>query len=94
MWGKYRKKPVVIEAFQLIPKNRDKIERILKSHGHLVKELWRTWDEGESEAPEFTLRIRTLEGVMEAREGYWLIKGVEGELYPCKDSIFRKTYEV
>jgi hypothetical protein len=42
---------------------------------------------------EIGLRIPTLEGVMEATEGDWIIRGVEGELYPCKDSIFRKTYE-
>lgn len=37
--------------------------------------------------------IPTLEGVMIANKGDWLITGVEGEQYPCKDAIFRKTYE-
>ena len=37
--------------------------------------------------------IKTLEGDMLAGKGDWIIKGVEGELYPCKDNIFKKTYE-
>ncbi len=37
--------------------------------------------------------VKTLEGDMLASKGDWLIKGIEGELYPCKDSVFRKKYE-
>ena len=37
--------------------------------------------------------IWTLEGVMTIKEGDWIIKGVEGEFYPCKPDIFEKTYE-
>jgi hypothetical protein len=37
--------------------------------------------------------INTLEGTMRAEVGDWIIEGIEGEHYPCKDSIFRKTYE-
>lgn len=37
--------------------------------------------------------IATLEGTMLAEPGDWIITGVEGEVYPCKDSIFRATYE-
>lgn len=39
------------------------------------------------------MRIPTLEGVMIAREGDYIIRGIEGELYPCKPDIFEKTYE-
>ena len=39
------------------------------------------------------IKIETLEGVMEAVVGDWLITGVKGEQYPCKDDIFRATYE-
>ena len=42
--------------------------------------------------PEIT--IGTLEGNMKAKIGDWIIKGVNGEMYPCKDDIFQKTYEV
>jgi len=38
------------------------------------------------------LLIDTLEGVMTARKGDWIIKGIEGEIYPCKPEIFAKTY--
>ena len=39
------------------------------------------------------LRIWTLEGVMVANIGDWIIKGVKGEFYPCKPDIFQATYE-
>ena len=39
------------------------------------------------------LRIWTLEGVMEAQVGDWIIQGVKGEIYPCKPDIFKATYE-
>lgn len=57
--AKYRKKPVVIEAYQT-----DK-----------------------------ELTINTLEGVMHASAGDYIITGVNGEMYPCKPDIFEKTYE-
>ena len=37
--------------------------------------------------------ISTLEGLHWADEGDWIIRGVQGEFYPCKDAIFRETYE-
>jgi len=37
--------------------------------------------------------IKTLEGVMKAEKGTWIIRGVKGELYPCKAEIFEETYE-
>ena len=39
------------------------------------------------------LEIETLEGVMKANKGDWIIKGVKGELYPCKPDVFEMTYE-
>lgn len=41
-----------------------------------------------------TIFIETLEGTMEARPGDWIIKGIRGELYPCKPDVFEKTYEI
>ncbi len=38
--------------------------------------------------------VKTLEGIMHGNPGDWLVKGVNGELYPVKDEIFRKTYEI
>lgn len=40
------------------------------------------------------LKINTLEGVMKANVGDYIIKGVNGEFYPCKQDIFKKTYEL
>lgn len=55
---KYRKKPIVVEAYQLTSE----------------------------------MKIPTLEGEMTGNPGDYLVKGVEGELYPCKEKIFKKTY--
>lgn len=75
---KYRKKPVVIEAVQFI--NSADIHEFC---GKKVRE-----PVGES-----FLEIETLEGVMKAMPGDFIIKGVKGEFYPCKPDIFEKTYE-
>lgn len=40
-----------------------------------------------------SFEVETLEGTMRGEPGDWLIEGIEGELYPCRDSIFRATYE-
>jgi hypothetical protein len=40
------------------------------------------------------MKIKTLEGVMTANIGDWIIQGVNGEIYPCKPDIFEKTYEL
>ena len=40
-----------------------------------------------------TEHVRTLEGAMTGNPGDWMIRGVKGECYPCKDDIFRATYE-
>jgi hypothetical protein len=85
---KYRKKPVIIEAVQL---------------------RWDTWNEMcdfadvgslSDDKPEgcwvdgsIGLQIPTLEGVMTASENDWIIRGIQGELYPCKPDIFEATYE-
>lgn len=80
---KYRKKPVEIEAFQY--------------DGDLtVSPIWLN-DAMEKESVFFRhgiMHIRTLEGIMQVSEGDFIIKGVQGELYPCKPNIFRKTYEL
>ena len=75
--GQYRKKPVVIEAIQF-NKNFTEIEKFCEGNFD--------WSEGKSD-------IKTLEGTMRASVGDWIIKGVNGEFYPCKPDIFEKTYE-
>lgn len=79
---KFRKRPVTIEAMQ-----------VTDSKSVLDIEEWiNSGDVGFSTNPP-TLWIDTLEGRMEASVGDWIIKGVEGEFYPCKNNIFIKTYQ-
>lgn len=84
---RYRKKPVEIEAFQLgvhpyLPDwFMDKLSaNDIVTHGR---------DYGPIEWAE----IKTLEGIMRVERGDWIIKGVKGEIYPCKPDIFAMTYE-
>ena len=77
--AKYRKKPVEIEAIQWNGENLREI-------------LWFSKD-AFIDQDSFTLKIETLEGVMTANKGDYIIKGVNGEFYPCKPDIFEKTYD-
>lgn len=80
----YRKKPFVIEAMQLNLNNRDKI--IEFGEGNITL----TWRDGYLEGAY----VNTLEGGIYATYGDYIIKGVDGEFYPCKPSVFEKTYEL
>lgn len=75
---KYRKKPIVIEAW------KNEFDSIppdwLKCY--ILKII-----------PGHAIKIATLEGIMIAEVGDYIIKGVKGELYPCKPDIFKATYE-
>lgn len=89
--SKYRKKPVVIEAFQYTGdecfRNEDVPKWIIESfdtgilHWTIVSQIFST------------LYIETLEGTMQVSVGDYIIKGVRGELYACKPDIFIDTYE-
>lgn len=82
---KYRKKPVVIEAVQFTRENLEEVRRFLgESNGKC---------EFITDYLEYFLEITTLEGIMTAIEGDYIIKGVQGEFYPCKPDIFEATYE-
>lgn len=88
--ARYRKKPVVIEAFQLNARG-------------LIEEDW-FWDAvtrndiithcfGKHHPEPAWCEIKTLEGTMIAKAGDYIICGVNGEIYPCKADVFSKTYE-
>lgn len=81
---KYKKKPIVIEAFQYFGNHEQKEdpEWIIKA----IKEDKVGFEYGQ-------MIIDTLEGTMIATAGDYIIKGVNGEIYPCKEDIFHKTYE-
>lgn len=82
--AKYRKKPVVIEAMKLESNFSPAKEEVVK------------WASPNAfvEAVTGHLYISTLEGNMLVSVGDWVIKGIQGEFYPCKPDIFAKTYEV
>lgn len=77
--AKFRKKPVVIEAVQWLGNNLDEIEKLVGEPLNYRND---------------TLSICTLEGTMQASLGDMIIKGVNGEFYPCKPDIFEKTYNL
>lgn len=79
----YRKKPVVIEAMRWMGNNWPEIT---EWHEGSLPNTFISFELDE-------LKIKTLEGVMTADLGDWIIKGVRGEFYPCKDEIFKATYE-
>lgn len=81
--GKFRKKPVVIEAIQFTKDNFQECCDFVGSEN---------LNDGTSEDEGF-IGIITSEGDHNTRYGDWIIKGVEGEFYPCKPSIFDATYE-
>ena len=78
MIKKYRKKPVTIEAIQWNGENLSEIRDFMRS---------------TVETHGLVLIIPTLEGNMYASLNDYIIKGVNGEFYPCKPYIFAKTYE-
>lgn len=80
----FRKKPVVIDAIQFNGAWTGDATVILDWMGK----------GGEWSLDDETLHIHTLEGVMTASKGDWIIKGVQGEFYPCKPDIFGATYEL
>lgn len=84
--AKFRKKPVVIEAVQNKGKNESHRKEMMEFMG-LGSKTFRQGADG-------SILIETLEGTMRCNYLDWIIKGVNGEFYPCKPDIFEKTYEL
>lgn len=82
----YRKKPVEIEAIQF-----EDTPEVLSELSDFINNQDLRVDYKDPENP--VIKIETLEGVMKASVGDYIIKGVNGEFYPCKPYIFNKTYE-
>src|SRR4051812_35101288 len=90
---KYRKKPVVIEAFQYVCNDEQKtlsyprwfIAAVTKGD-ILILAPRSAWGME-------TIEIKTLEGTMSVSEGDYIIKGLKGEIYPCKPDIFEASYD-
>jgi len=93
--SRFRKKPVVVEAFQMTQARRwDNSEWPEWLNAAWQKEIgqpgafWR-----DVELPHTSLHISTMEGVMNIAWDDWIIRGVKGEIYSCKPDIFDATYE-
>lgn len=78
----YRKKAVSVEARQV---NLANLDQVAKWCNGIVRRR------EDNFSPR--IQIMTLEGVVTAQLGDWVIKGVMGEFYPCRDDIFQMTYE-
>ena len=78
---KYRKKPVVIEAVQYLREKN-------------IGECMDFCDQLIFDCSDNEYKIATLEGEMTVSYGDYIIKGVDGEFYPCKPTIFEKTYDL
>ena len=78
----YRKKPVVIEAVQFAP-----------GEGFPGDVMLFLGDKGVYDAIDDAIYIDTLEGKMKAKRSDMIIKGVQGEFYPCDFAVFEATYE-
>lgn len=89
--ARFRKRPVEVEAVRYTGEN--------------INEVWDAFDAGAVFGPggmhsrpsgsteDRGAYVETREGVMRADPGDWIIRGVAGELYPCKPGIFEVTYE-
>ena len=94
--AKYRKKPVVIEAFQMTEARR----RDNSEWPFWLNMAWNT-DPGEGalgidpdDPKRNRLVIGTKEGVYRVAWDDYIIQGIQGELYPCKPDIFKATYDL
>lgn len=85
--ARFRKKPVVIDAVR--------VTELLHGDGDLPAWVAAALDADEIQLVPTTNKIyvRTPEGVMRGENADWLIRGVKGELYPCKPDVFEATYE-
>jgi hypothetical protein len=97
---KFRKKPIVIEAVQFTKEMAEGYEQlpytvVMKSRelgpdGKFPEHMKEYWPNYEGYHKHI---IDTLEGEMSVQINDWIIKGVNGEFYPCKPDIFEETYE-
>lgn len=84
--AKFRKKPVVVEAIKFTRQTYDEVREFTERKAYALSIP--RHPNGRA-----TCKIDTLEGDMTATEGDYIIKGVQGEFYPCKPDIFEETYE-
>lgn len=96
--AKYRKKPVEVEAVKLEATDASIHEVVNFIEGEVVDTssslmLTDRFHDYCDMVKREGMKIKTLEGTMTADIGDYIIKGVQGEFYPCKPDIFKETYE-
>lgn len=89
---KYRKKPLVIDAFQMTRERHDittdwPLWLHTAQRNGLVLSVYRDGDGSKD------FEVKTPEGILAVSENDWIIRGVKGELYPCKPDVFTASYE-
>ena len=95
---KFRKKPVEVEAVQFVIGSEVPATEFLGiGEEHKVNDSM-VWENDnaifeKTQQDVSSLKIKTLEGLMNVSNGDYIIKGVQGEFYPCKPDIFNETYE-
>lgn len=94
---KYRKKPILIDALLFDGKNAIEVLSFMEiSHDVDYRNPFDrdSYCDYITKLNETGIEITTLEGIMKAQIGDYIIKGVQGEFYPCKPDIFEQTYEI
>ncbi len=88
--GRYRKKPIVIDAVQYAGHGS-----VHGSANDIPEWFFEAFEDGTLVPTNGAdpLRVTTMEGDIVVSPGDWVIRGVKGELYPCKPDIFEETYE-
>jgi hypothetical protein len=86
---KFRKKPIVIDAIPV----SEAVASSMANWAALPSWLSEAYEQGNIVFTPTNIHITTLEGVMVGQLGDWVLRGVKGELYPCRGDIFEATYE-
>lgn len=90
--GKYKKKPIVVEAIRWTGSNLEEIRNFVGSD--LIEDYMELFSvNGTLKKMLIGIAIDTLEGTMKVDYGDYIIKDVNNELYPCKPDVFEQTYE-
>lgn len=90
MVKRYKTKPCEIEAIKWMGTN---LEDVLEFANNKII-YHEITDRGSGKLLGYEISIETLEGIMLASKGDYIIKGLRGEFYPCKSDVFEKKYEV
>lgn len=93
---KFRKRPIVIEAFQITRERRENnvdwpewLHEAWNKQSNEIGSVYQTIPGTENGS----LSVRSIEGEESISWDSWVIQGIKGELYPCSDDIFKLTYE-